>query len=87
MKTIVDYTTKLKSYFQKKPTITTQTLTAGNTSVTFTDLPTTGNFLIDFYSSNGVGFIDIDLSTAGSATLTYPQQSADIQIICEIKGV
>lgn len=49
---------------------TTQTLASGNTTVTFT-VPTTGNFIIDFYASDGANYTAIDTSVAGSVTLTY----------------
>lgn len=47
-----------------------QTLAAGNTTVTFT-VPTSGNFLVDFYASDGANYTAIDTSVAGSVTLTY----------------
>ena len=87
MKTIIDYTSKLKSYFMKKPTVTSQTLIAGNTSVTFSGIPTSGNFLIDFYTSTGIDYTNLDLSVSGSATLTYPVQAGDVTVFCEIKEV
>ena len=36
-----------------KSTIKTATLSAGSTTVTFTQLPTSGNYLVDFFTSTG----------------------------------
>lgn len=87
MKTIIDYTTKLKSYFAKKPTVTSQTLAANATSVTFTELPTTGNYLIDFYCEGGANYTELDTSTAGTAVLTYEAEASARTVYCEVKGV
>lgn len=69
------------------PTVLTQTLASGTTSVTFTGLPTTGNYLIDFYAENGANYTAIDTSTAGTAILTYEAPVSAVTIYCEIKGV
>lgn len=68
-------------------TVTTQTLAAGSTSVTFTGLPTTGDYLIDFYTSTGIEHTDMDISIAGQATLTFDAQSSNIVVFCKIKEV
>lgn len=52
------------------PSVTTETLAALGTNVTFT-VPTTGNHLIDFYASDGSNYTAIDTSVLGSVTLTY----------------
>lgn len=67
--------------------VLTQTLTASSTTVTFTNIPTTGNNLIDFFSSTGINYTAIDTSTAGQITLTFEAQSSDVVVWCEIKGV
>ena len=54
----------------KVGTPTVETLASGNTTVTFT-VPTTGNYIVDFYSSDGANYTAIDTSVAGSVTLTY----------------
>lgn len=68
-----------------QPTVLIQTLTAGSTSVTFTGIPTTGNPLINFYTSTGINYKAIDTSAAGSITLTFDAQANDDVIACEIK--
>ena len=68
-----------------QPTVLTQTLTAGSTSVTFANIPTTGNPLINFYTSTGINYKAIDTSVAGSITLTFDAQANDVVIACEIK--
>jgi len=68
-------------------TIMVQTLMAGGVSVTFTDIPTSGNYLIDFYTSTGINYTDMDISTPGQVTLTFNQQQNDVVVYCEIKEV
>lgn len=68
-------------------TVLSQTLVAGSTSVTFTNIPTTGNYLIDFYTSNGVAHTDLDVSTPGQVTLLFDAQIVDITVMCEIKEI
>lgn len=70
-----------------KPTVLTQTLASGATSVTFTGIPTTGNNVVDFYAENGANYTDIDVSTPGTAVLTYDAPSSAVTIYCVIKGV
>ena len=72
---------------QDKPTVKTQTMAVGETTVTFTDLPTTGTNTFDFYTSKaGLNFTDIDDSTVGSLTLTYPEQEEAITVYLVIEG-
>lgn len=68
-------------------TLLSQTLTAGSTSVTFTGIPTSGNNIINFYTSTGINYTAINTATAGQVTLTYESQSSDVVVQCEIKGV
>ena len=49
---------------------TAATLAAGNTTVSFT-VPTSGNYIADFYASDGANYTAIDTSVAGTVTLTY----------------
>ena len=63
-----------------------KTMTAGSTTVTFTDIPTDGDYLVDFYNSFGINYTEITPSS-GSVTLTYPAQSADMAVYCEIREV
>ena len=67
--------------------ILSQTLVAGNTSVTFTTIPTTGDNLINFYTSTGINYTAIDTSIAGQVTLTFDSQLADVVVKCEIKEI
>lgn len=69
------------------PIIKTATLSASYTTVTFTGLPTSGDHLIDFYTSTGINFTDINTATAGQVTLTFDAQSAAVTVYCEIKEV
>ena len=69
------------------PTYLSETLTAGNTSVTFTGLPTTGDHVIDFYTSTGINYSAINPAVSGQVTLTFDAQSTDVTVYCEIKEV
>lgn len=54
----------------KVGSVSSQTLAANATSVSFT-VPTTGDHLIDFYCEGGANYTAIDTSVAGTVTLTY----------------
>lgn len=68
-------------------TVMVQTLTAGSTTVTFTNIPTTGSNLIDFFTSTGINYTAINTATAGQVTLTFEEQAVDVTVYCEIKEV
>lgn len=68
-------------------TVLTVTLAANATSATFTGIPTSGDYLIDFYISDGSNYKEIDLSTAGTAVLTYDASASSRTVFCLIKGV
>lgn len=68
-------------------TVLSQTLVAGNTSVTFPNIPTTGDYLIDFYTSDGVPYTDIDTSVSGQVTISFEAQSSNVTVFCEIKEI
>jgi hypothetical protein len=87
MKTITDFATLINSTFARKPEVKTATLASGSTTVTFTSLPTTGNYMIDFYTSDGSNYKAIDLSTPGTAVLTFDAPASAVTVYCEIKGV
>ena len=70
-----------------KPTYKSATLAAGSTTVTFTGIPTSGNYIVSFYTSNGANYTSINTATAGQAVLTFDKQSTAITVYCEIKGV
>lgn len=68
-------------------TVSQQTLVAGGTSVSFS-VPTTGNHIIDFFSSDGSNYTAIDAFVAGTVTLTYEADAVNDRVIsCEVKGV
>jgi hypothetical protein len=75
----------LNSGKANKSEVKTATLSAGSTTVTFTQLPTTGNYLIDFFTSTGINYTEIDTSVSGQVTLTYEEQEAAVTVSCEIK--
>ena len=66
--------------------IKTAVLTAGSTSVTFTDIPTSGDYLIDFYTSAGINYTSINKSNS-SVSLTFEPQESNVTVYCEIKEV
>lgn len=70
-----------------KISIKTAILTAGNTSVTFTDIPTSGNYLITPFTS--VVGLDYDsVSQSGSiVTVTFASQSSDVTVYLKIEEV
>lgn len=70
-----------------KSTYKSATLAAGSTTVTFTGIPTSGNYIVSFYTSNGANYTAINTATAGQAVLTFDKQSAAITVYCEIKEV
>lgn len=72
---------------EKKSTILTATLSAGSTTVTITGLPTTGNNIIDFYTSTGINYTAISTATAGQVTLTYDAQATAVTVYCKIMEV
>ena len=67
--------------------IKSATLAVGETSVTFTQIPTEGNFIVDFFTSNGINYSAIDTSIAGQVTLTFEVQEVAVIVYCQIKEV
>lgn len=67
--------------------IKSATLAVGATTVTFTEIPTEGNYIVDFFTSNGVNYTAIDTSVSGQVTLTYEEQEVAVTVYCQIKGV
>ena len=72
---------------ENKHTVLSQTLSAGSTTVTFTSIPTSGNYIIEFATSAGINYTAIDTSTSGQVTLTFEAQSAAVTVYCDIKEV
>ena len=70
-----------------KPTILNQTLLAGDTSVTFTGIPTTGTNKITICTSKaGLNYASLDDSTAGQITITYEAQNVPVTVYVMIEG-
>lgn len=67
--------------------VLSQTLTAGNTTVTFTNIPTTGDYLIDFYTSTGIPIVSLDTSIAGQVTVEFESQFANVTVYCKIEEI
>lgn len=68
-------------------TVLSQSLAANATSVIFTNIPTTGNNLIDFYIDDGAIPTAIDTSTAGQVTVSYAASSSARTVYCRIEEV
>lgn len=89
MKTIIDYTNLLKSYFAAKKDLPVktapQTLTAGSTTLTFSNAAITSNSTIVPY----VSVLNLPPKaitvTTGQAVVEYEAQSSDISVYLEIK--
>lgn len=64
--------------------ITAKTLSAGDETITF-DVPTSGDHLVDFYTSSGVPYTEIDTSVSGKVTLTFDPQGSSITVYCKIE--
>lgn len=60
------------------------TLTAGSTSITFSDASITATSLIDVYNDAGIGWESISSST-GSVTITFEAQLADMAVEVIVK--
>lgn len=67
--------------------IVSKTLSAGSTTVTFADLPTTGDYLVDVFASNGANYIAFDNTEIGRITFTYEPELSDITIYCKLEEV
>lgn len=67
--------------------VLTATLASGSTSVTFTGIPTSGNNLINFYTSTGINYTAINTATSGQVTLTFESQSSAVTVYCEIRSL
>lgn len=65
-------------------TVTSKTLASGATTISFT-VPTTGNYLVDFYTSTGVAYKAINTTVAGTVTLTFDAQSSSITVYCKVE--
>lgn len=81
-----DLTTQIGDANSRIGSVTSQTLAADATSVSFV-VPTSGDHLIDFWSSDGSNYTVIDTSVSGTATLTYDAVSSARTIYCKISEV
>lgn len=81
-----DLTTQIGNANARIGAVTSQTLAANVTSVSFS-VPTSGNHLIDFWASDGSNYTAIDTSVSGTATLTYDAVSSARTIYCKISEV
>ena len=65
-----------------------QTLAANATSVTFTGIPTTGNYITDIFTSKaGLDYESINDSTAGTLVVTYEAQSSAVTVYLRLEKV
>ena len=76
--------TEANSLFLKK-TIKSQTLVAGNTSITFTGIPTSGDYFANIYTSTGISYATLDTTTAGQITVTFDPQNANITVYLKLE--
>lgn len=81
-----DLTTQIENANSRIGVVTSQTLAADATSVSFS-VPTSGNYLIDFWASDGSNYTAINTSVSGTATLTYDAVSSARTIYCKISEV
>lgn len=81
-----DLTTQIGNANARIGAVTSQTLAANVTSVSFS-VPTSGDHLIDFWASDGSNYTAIDTSVSGTATLTYDAESSARTIYCKISEV
>ena len=64
-----------------KSTVLSGTLTAGQTTLTFTNVALTATAMVDVYTDTfGVSPTDVDGSTVGTCVLTFPEQAANVAV-------
>lgn len=69
------------------PTVLTQTLAAGSTTVTFTDAAITADCFIEIYTDKaGLNWSALDDSITGTIILTYPAQTSPVSVKLVIRG-
>ena len=70
------------------PTIMSTTITAGNTDATFTNIPTTGNWLVSVHTSDPEqDYESIDASTAGTLVYTFAEQESTLTVYLRLEEV
>lgn len=68
------------------PTVMSATLSSGSTSVTFSDVPTSGNKVISILTSK-IGLEYDSVSQSGSTvTVTFPSQSSSVTVYLKIEN-
>lgn len=66
----------------------TVTLAAGNTRVTFTNLPTSGNHTFDIYTNKvNLDYENLDDSVSGSLTVEFEAQTSAVEVYLIIREV
>lgn len=71
---------------EKIGAVTTKTLAANATTISFT-VPTTGNNLIDFWISDGSNYTALDDSVSGTVTLKFEPSASARSVSCRIATV
>ena len=89
MKTIIDYTEKLKEYFAPKSAIptrlTAQTLAVGSTTLTFSSTSiTTDSTVVPYADKFGLTPKNITVTT-GQAVVEFDAQEEAVSVYLEIK--
>lgn len=64
-----------------------QTLQEGDTEITFSNLPITGNYVANIYTSNGADYIGLDSTEEGQVTLSYQVQNDDITVYLRLEEI
>lgn len=63
-----------------------QILRAGQTSITFSNIPLTDNMIEVYTSKDGLDYVTLDDSVAGRVTITYEAQSEDVTVFLKVSG-
>lgn len=71
-----------------KTTRQTASVMAGTTSVTFSEIPTTDDYIIELYTDKaGLEYTNVDDSISGQLTYTFEPQSTTFHVYLIIKEV
>ena len=73
--------------FMIQPIIKTVQLAAGNSVADFSGIPTTGDYLANVYTSNGIDYISMDFSTSGHIKVTYQPQNVAITVYLKLEEI
>lgn len=84
---VAELETDVADLEDKVGTVTSTTLAAGATSVSFS-VPQSGDYIIEFYTSDGSNYSAIDTSVAGTVTLTFEADSENARVVsCRVAEV